>query len=198
MNPTPAGEPLQALFQAMKSLQRSFKVVGGRGFIIGGVAASLLGRPRMTRDVDGVVLLGETPVETYLKAASKEGIEPRIEGVIDFFQQSKVLLLRHVPSGVDIDVSAGLLQFEQEAFARSVLVRFGGQRFRLPAPEDLIILKAVACRPKDYEDIRGIMAAHPNLDRPWIERWIREFADLLETPEMWTDLQKVLDEDRQP
>ncbi|OGG56946.1 MAG: hypothetical protein A3F84_15545 [Candidatus Handelsmanbacteria bacterium RIFCSPLOWO2_12_FULL_64_10] len=194
MNPTPAGEPLRALFQAMKALQRSFKAVDDRGFIIGGVAASLLGRPRMTRDVDGVVLLGETPVETYLKAALKEGIEPRIEDVIGFFQQSKVLLLRHIASGVDIDVSAGLLQFEQEAFKRSVLVRFGGQRFRLPAPEDLIILKAVACRPKDYEDIRGIIAAHSDLDYSRIELWVKEFAQVLEAPEVWTGLQDVLEE----
>lgn len=194
MNPTSAGEPLQALLQAMKALQRSFKTVGGRGFIIGGVAASLLGRPRMTRDVDGIVLLGETPVEVYLEAALKEGIEPRIEGVIDFFRRSNVLLLRHAASRIDIDVSSGLLQFEHEAFARSVPVRFRGQRFRLPSPEDLIILKAVARRPKDYEDIRGIMAVHPNLDRAWIEQWAREFAELAEIPEMWTDLQKVLSE----
>jgi predicted nucleotidyltransferase len=178
----------------MKALQRSFKAVDDRGFIIGGVAASLLGRPRMTRDVDGVVLLGETPVEAYLKAALKEGIEPRIEDVIGFFQQSKVLLLRHIASGVDVDVSAGLLQFEQEAFQRSVLVRFGGQRFRLPAPEDLIILKAVARRPKDYEDIRGIVAAHSDLDYSRIELWAKEFAQALEAPEIWTDLQKALNE----
>jgi hypothetical protein len=192
MNPVSAGEPLQALLQAMRALQRSFDAVGGRGFIIGGVAASLLGRPRMTRDVDGIVLLDDTPIEVYLEVALKEGIEPRIEDVIGFFQRSNVLLLRHVASGVD--VSSGLLPFEHEAFSRSVTVRFRGQRFRLPAPEDLIILKAVACRQKDYEDIRGIVAAHPNLDRPWIERWVREFAELLEMPEMWTDLQKVLDE----
>ncbi len=196
MNPTSGDEPLRALLQAMRALQRSFAVVGGRGFLIGGVAVSLLGRPRMTRDVDGIMLLDDVPVETYLHAALQEGIEPRIEDVIAFFEQNKVLLLRHSGSGIEVDVSVGLLPFEQEAFERSALVRLGGESFRVPAPEDLIVLKAVARRPKDYEDIRGILAAHPKLDRDRVDQWVREFAELLETPEIWTDLQRVLGEEK--
>jgi hypothetical protein len=59
---------------------------------------------------------------------------------------------------------------------------------RLPSPEDLIILKAVAHRPQDLLDIRAISTNYPNLDRQRIESWVRQFAEALEMPELWTDI----------
>jgi hypothetical protein len=56
----------------------------------------------------------------------------------------------------------------------------------------LIILKAVAHRAKDLEDIREVVANNPNLDHHRIERWVRDFADLLETPELWGQIEKIL------
>jgi len=43
----------------------------------------------------------------------------------------------------------------------------------LPTPEDLIILKAVAHRPKDMEDIRILADKYPNLDTARIEQWVK-------------------------
>jgi predicted nucleotidyltransferase len=64
----------------------------------------------------------------------------------------------------------------------------------LPTPEDLIILKAVAHRPKDLEDIREIVANNPNLDHRRIENWVKDFAELMETPELWGQIEKILKE----
>lgn len=59
---------------------------------------------------------------------------------------------------------------------------------RLPTPEDLIIQKAVAHRPKDLLDIQAIIERHPELDRERIRYWVCEFAKLLEMPELWEDI----------
>ncbi len=61
-------------------------------------------------------------------------------------------------------------------------------KIRLPTPEDLIIMKAVAHRPKDLLDIQGIIQSHPHLDRERIQDWVTQFADLLEMPELWDDI----------
>jgi hypothetical protein len=61
-------------------------------------------------------------------------------------------------------------------------------QIRLPTPEDLIIMKAVAHRPKDLLDIEGIIQNHPNLDQQRIQNWVSQFADLLERPELWEDI----------
>jgi hypothetical protein len=49
----------------------------------------------------------------------------------------------------------------------------------LPTPEDLIIMKAVAHRPRDLADIEGILAGVGDLNLRHIRRWVREFAKVL-------------------
>ena len=62
---------------------------------------------------------------------------------------------------------------------------------RLPTPEDLIIMKAVAHRPKDLEDIRTIIDKNPKLDIDRIKHWVTSFADALEMPGLWTDIEDM-------
>ncbi len=88
-------------------------------------------------------------------------------------------------SGIGIDISLGALPFEQEMVARSEVYQLESLEIRLPTPEDLIIMKAVAHRPKDLLDIQGILRSHPNLDRRRIRKWVTQFAELLEMPEVW-------------
>jgi hypothetical protein len=85
-----------------------------------------------------------------------------------------------------------MLPFEEEVVARSSVHQIGDIALRLPTPEDLIILKAVAHRPKDMLDIAEILKNHPDLDRVRIEEWVREFAAALESPELWTDVAHLL------
>ncbi|MDO8644657.1 MAG: hypothetical protein Q7S00_06815, partial [bacterium] len=54
------------------------------------------------------------------------------------------------------------------------------------------ITKAVAHRPKDMEDIRNIVAVQKKLNLKRIRRWVKEFAELLEAPEVYKDLDKIL------
>jgi hypothetical protein len=72
------------------------------------------------------------------------------------------------------------------------LHQIGDIALRLPTPEDLIVLKAVAHRPKDLLDIAEILKSHSDLDCARIERWVREFAAALEMPELWEDITPLL------
>ena len=115
-----------------------------RAAIIGGVAASLRGTPRFTRDIDAVVL--EADAETLLRSATGFDLVPRIPDAIEFAHETRVLLLRHAPTGIDIDLSLGALPFEEELVDRSTLIDIGSLRVRVAASEDLVIMKAVAGR----------------------------------------------------
>ena len=181
--------PLVSPIQALQSLIEKFE---GRGVIIGAVAASLLGTPRFTSDLDATILIGLDDLPTLLSEALKLGIEPRIEDTVSFARRNRVLLLRHSASKIDIDLSLGILPFEVEMIERSQLLGIGGMKIRLPTPEDLVIMKAVAGRPKDLEDIRAIAAAHPELDRERIHLWLDQFAEALEEPVLWSEIEKLL------
>ena len=63
------------------------KELGIPGAAIGGLAANLLGRPRITKDIDAVVLLGDLPPETFLAAGARFGFAPRIADAVDFAEK---------------------------------------------------------------------------------------------------------------
>ena len=177
----------------MAAIVKSLRAQRVRGMIIGGVAASLLGRPRTTRDVDVLVWIEDAGEwGAFLSAARAYGLEPRIEDPLGFAARSRVLLLHHVPSGIDVDISLAALPFEAEAIARAAPLKLGRIRVPLPSPEDLIIMKAIAHRPRDAADIEAILDAHPDLDRARTRRWVKEFASALETPELLIDLDVLL------
>ena len=163
------------------------------GMVIGGVAAGLLGRPRFTADIDAVILIDFDDLGTFLEACATAGFTPRISDAESFARRHRVILLKHDASGVPVDISLGALPFEIEQIERGSTLEIEGRTIRYPTPEDFIISKAVAHRPQDLEDIRGVIACHPKLDAKRIERWIKEFARTLEAPELWDDIAPLLE-----
>lgn len=162
------------------------------GLVIGGVAASLLGRPRLTQDVDVVVLLEEKRWEEFLKAGARFGFVPRIKDAFRFARRARVFLLNHKQSGVDVDIALAALPFEEETIRRAKWINVGGISLPLPTPEDLIIMKAVAHRPRDLADIESLLDAHPKLDLRRVRRWVREFSAALEMPDILKDLETII------
>ena len=183
---------LEPLLAPVAAVQRLIEQLDDQGVIIGGVAVSLLGQPRLTADADALILLSVEELPQLMELARKEGLQPRIADAVAFARRSRVVLLRHQESNIDVDISLGLLPFEVETVERSTEHQAGTLRIRLPTPEDLIILKAVAHRPKDMLDIEAVIAAQAHLDTGRIAFWVRQFADVLEAPEIWTDVEKLL------
>jgi hypothetical protein len=185
-------EPLAPLLAALGDLTAWLKAAQVPGVIIGGVAASLLGRPRVTRDVDALVVLDETEWARFLAAGERFGFAPRRPDAIDFARQARVLLVQHAPSGIDVDIVFGALPFEEEVVANAISVDVAGIRLSLPTPEDLVIMKAVAHRPRDLGDIEAVLDTHPELDAQRVRRWVREFSMALGMPDLLTDLETML------
>lgn len=175
-------EEIDPFLEPLSSLQRLLDLHQDGGIIIGGIAASLLGRPRLTADIDAMVMLECSELDSFVYAALREGLVPRTPDAVEFARRYRVLLLYHPGSNINIDVSLGSLPFEREAVARSTLHNLGSISIRLPTPEDLIIQKAVAGRPKDMQDIEAIAISHPELDIQRIRYWVEQFAEVMEDP----------------
>jgi len=148
--------------------------------VIGGVAASLIGRPRMTKDIDLLVQLDEQNWGRFLQAAKRSGFVARINDPLAFAQQSRVLLLRHVASGIDVDLTFGATSFEDEVIRRSSMTNLHGLSVPLPTPEDLIVLKWLAHRDQDVLDVHGILDALPNLNVTAVRTALSKFAEYVE------------------
>ena len=185
--------PLLTILRHLVAWLQAGKV---QGVVIGGVAASLWGRPRLTWDVDALVLLKEGRWGEFLAAGAGHGFLPRRADALAFARETRVLLVRHGESGIDLDLVFGSLPFEKEAAIRAKWVDLGGVAIPLSSPEDLIIMKAVAHRPRDLEDIAAILAAQPGLNVRRVRRWLREFSGALEMPEILNDLEALLSQRR--
>jgi hypothetical protein len=170
-------EPLQTFVEPLTALQRLLDRFGEQGVIIGGIATGFLGKPRFTIDLDAMFLASTSEIPHILEMAKEEGIEPRTDKVMEFAKKSRVLLLRHSASGASIDISLGVLPFEEEVVASSKVHDVGMLSVRLPTPEDFIIMKAIAHRPKDLIDIQSIVDAHPILEVDRIRHWVKSFDD---------------------
>lgn len=186
-------DDLTPLMPSLIAVQKILTHFEDKGVIFGGVAASLLGKPRLTADVDAVIILPMKELPQLVEVAKQVGLFPRLTDAEDFAHRHHVLLLRHRESGINVDISLGMLPFELEVVERGISYPVGEFVIRLTTPEDLIIFKAVAHRPKDLIDIQAIIESYPNLDKKRIQNWVREFARVLEMPEIWDDISKWLE-----
>jgi hypothetical protein len=164
--------------------------------IIGGIAVSLLGRPRSTQDIDALAILPESQWDAAVKSAAQFGIIPRIDGVLEFAHRSRVLLMRHIETEVDLDITFGGLPFEELAVKNAQRREIAGVQVNLPRVEDLLVMKAFAQRPKDLEDIRGLLTANPQADVDSARQWIREFSIAASRPSILDEFDRLLRENR--
>lgn len=185
-------EPLAPLLTVLHDLVSWFHNRNVQGLVIGGIAASLLGRPRITNDVDALILIKKERWKDFLESGKQFGFLPRVTDALNFAQSNRVFLMRHGKSGLDVDISIGGLPFEEEAISRKIIVETAGVKIPLPTPEDLIIMKAVAHRPRDMADIESILEVHSNVDQKYIIKKVREFSIALEMPEILRDLKTIL------
>lgn len=151
--PSPPG-----LADLLADLADAFARLQAPWYVFGAQAALIWGRPRLTTDVD--VTVGTVPGGTpaLLSALESRGFAIRIDVSPDFVRQTRVLPLVHEPSGLAADIVLGGPGLEDDFLARAVRVDVGGVVVPVLTAEDLIVTKVLAGRPKDVEDIRGVLA----------------------------------------
>lgn len=188
--PDPALPP--GLLAAIAAVTAWLEDAGSPGMIVGGIAASLLGRPRLTQDVDALTSLPQERWPALVDAARAHGLFPRIDAPLEFAGRTRVLLMRHAPSGIDVDLMLGGLQFERDAIAAAVTHAIGALMIRLPRVEDLMIMKAIAHRPRDIVDLEALADLHPEADVGRVRDFLVEFARAASMPaiiDSWDRLQ---------
>jgi hypothetical protein len=166
-------ELLKELAQALDRARVPYMIFGGQ-------AVLLYGEPRLTRDID--VTLGVEPSQPgpVLAMIGELGLRILVDNVEDFLMQTFVLPAQH-PSGVRIDFVFSLSQYEQQAIARARIVPLDGVNVRFVSLEDLLVQKIVAGRPRDLDDARNVILKNPGFDRTYVEKWLQEFDQELDT-----------------
>jgi predicted nucleotidyltransferase len=148
--------------------------------LIGGQAVLLYGEPRLTRDVDVTLGAGPDRLPEILGIAQAAKWRVLVESPERFVAQTMVLPCLEPTSNIRIDFIFSFSAYEQEALARARRVRMGSAEVCFASVEDLIIHKIVAGRPRDFEDLKGILVKKTVLDLKYIRYWLGEFDRTLD------------------
>jgi predicted nucleotidyltransferase len=133
--------------------------------LIGGLAITHRGRPRSTDDVDLVIAADIPWALRFIKVLAGTDFRPLLKGVEEVVEKSFILPLLHLPTNIKLDLVLGLSGFEQEAIERAERVEFGGKMVFVATAEDLLIMKTMAGRPQDDQDVHGLVVTQrENID----------------------------------
>ena len=149
--------------------------------VIGGQAVLVHGIPRLTRDIDVTLGVSVDAVGRVVTAVAAIPLTPLVDPE-SFVRETYVLPSQDPRSGLRVDLVFSDSQYESEAIARSRPVELAGCAVRFASAEDLVIHKLIAGRPRDLEDVGGILARNDRLDVQLVRRVLAEFAATLERP----------------
>jgi uncharacterized nucleotidyltransferase DUF6036 len=139
-------------------------------FLFGAQAAILHGAARVTADVDVTIRLPPTLTNTALvETLERHQFRRRIADPA-FTERTRVIPLFHLPTQLPIDVVLAGPGIEDQFFDRVQVRQIENVAVRVASPEDIIVMKVLAGRPKDVEDVTAVAAAYGDkLDRRYIE-----------------------------
>ncbi|MDQ2646260.1 MAG: nucleotidyltransferase [Myxococcota bacterium] len=170
------------------ALGRVLSRLNVRWYVFGAQAAILYGAARFTEDVDVTVEIGSLEASAFVSALAGAGFTPRINDRA-FIDQTRVIPVLHESTKTPLDIVLAGPGIEELFFDGVRIVEVSGQRVPVASPEDLVVMKVLAGRPKDLEDVVAVLAAQGQLD----EERIRWLLDLLQQALDQSDLLPVFE-----
>ena len=144
--------------------------------LVGAVAVGVWGRPRATADIDVTVRVDAAGLEGIVRAAGPLGLD------LDRQWREWNPLLRgaHVrlaAAGVVVDAMRPRDSHEEGAVQRRRALTIETRQLWFVAPDDLILMKLKAGRPRDFEDAVSVLAVQREmLDEPYMTDWARRLG----------------------
>jgi hypothetical protein len=146
----------------------------------------------MSADVDVTVEIEPEEADGFVALMEEAGFELRIRDVEEFVARTRVLPFLHLNTEIPLDVVLAGPGLEELFLDRAREVEVAGTKMPIISPEDLIVTKILAGRPKDIDDVRGILRERKsslNLDL------IRETLGLLDQALDRSDLSPLLEDE---
>lgn len=142
----------------------------------GAQALAYYGPIRATHDIDLNVFVGIERAEAVLAALGALGVETDARDLRARIERDEQVRLYWQRTPIDLFFAYDPLH--ASSMQRRRKVDFYGDPIHVLGPEDLIVYKAIFDRPKDWEDIAGIVfACDLPLDFDYVRRWLRRIDE---------------------
>ena len=158
----------------LADLAAAFEGLGLSWYLFGAQAAIVYGVARLTADVDVTVFApAGQPTRNWLPVVERRGFRSRFDDS-GFAEVSRVLPLIHNATDLPVDLVLAGPGLEDEFLARVVRLSIDGVEIPVIEVSDLIVLKILAGRPKDIEDVVMLLRVQgPRVDRAHVQRLLR-------------------------
>lgn len=175
-----------SLFQATFAMLDALEKAKVAYMLSGSLASMYYSFPRATTDADFVLELGSTRLS---EIADLLGPGFRIDPQMMFESVTGTTKNDVEVIGTPFKIELFRLSsqpFDRERFSRRIKAKLLDRTVWLPTPEDVIIQKLLWNRPKDREDVIGVIAAQrTTLDIKYIHRWCDELGSRSTLEELW-------------
>lgn len=163
--------------------------------VMGGLAVRIHGIPRPTYDVDlTITAKGDRLQQMFAEVESRGYTIPAAYrgGWLDRVADMPIVKLRtYIEDGKGIDVDLFLTEsaFQESLMGRRISCEISDRRVDVVSPEDLVLLKLLANRPRDLGDIQDIRFMQRQLDELYMRSWAEPLGisdrldSLLQEPE---------------
>jgi hypothetical protein len=147
--------------------------------VMGGLAVRVHGIPRPTYDVDITVAATGPELNLLLNGLESRGYtvpEPYRQGWVDRVAEMPVVKVRcqlESGFGIDVDLFLAESEFQQRLLSRAQTAESESGPIKIVSPEDLILLKLIANRPRDLGDIQDILFVQGSLDQTYLQTWAK-------------------------
>lgn len=127
-------------------------------FVFGAQAVAVRGAPRATQDVDVTVDVSRDRLPELMTAFEAAGLAHRYPDIADeLLARGAVVPMRHA-SGMDVDLVVAGSGLETIALQRATRVPLDGVDVPVAHATDLVVMKVLAGRGKDLDDVRALLA----------------------------------------
>lgn len=156
---------VDALNETLHDVAEFLNAQGVAFALIGGIAVAVRGEPRSTLDVDIII---DCDIERALQLVTQlndSSFSPLFKGVEQVVKTGLLLPLVHRQFGIKVDIAIGMSEFEQDAIRQATMIAIGGINIPVVRSEYLVVMKQLAARPRDIDDIAKIFVRQgQNLD----------------------------------
>lgn len=174
------------------SVLQKFKI---KYVIIGGIAASILGKPRATIDVDVVIIITPEKIEDFIQALRLCGFKISKDSQEKIVQRLRRLLPVKIrfKHNFSVDLRLASYSIDKEAIRRALPVRIFGMNMPIATPEDIIVYKIARFEDIDKADIKAIIHRFAKkLDLNYIQKSARKLAEETKENKIIDNLKTVL------
>lgn len=180
------------LAEALAALAGALRRLDARWYLFGAQAALLYGSARLTADLDVTVHFGTRETADLVRALEKAGFRLRVRDVDRFVATTRVLPMLHGRSGMPVDVVLAGPGLEQLFLKRRRRRMIDGVAVSVASAEDIVVMKVLAGRGKDEDDVAAILAARPKLDLAQVRRTLEALERALDQTDLRPRFEQLL------